>query len=54
VQFLEPFKKTICYSLSISRLAACIWIIFVNSERDEVGLCWLPFFVLLCQLLNSL
>ena len=36
---LEPFKKTTCYSLSISRLAACIWIIFLKSERYEVGLC---------------
>ena len=36
---LEPFKKTTCYSLNISRLAACIWIKKVLSERYEVGLC---------------
>ena len=32
-------KKTTCYSLNISRLAACIWIILLLSERYEVGLC---------------
>ena len=37
MQFLEPFKKTTCYSLSISRLAACIWIIFFNLKGMKWG-----------------
>jgi hypothetical protein len=45
---LELIKKTTCYSLSISRLAACIWIIFYLFERYDVGLCLLPFLMLLC------
>jgi hypothetical protein len=31
------FKKTTCYSLSISRLAACIWINFLNLKGMKWG-----------------
>ena len=31
------FKKTTCYSLNISRLAACIWIIFFNLKGMKWG-----------------
>jgi hypothetical protein len=34
---LEPVKKTACYSLNISRLAACIWIIFLNLKGMKWG-----------------
>src|SRR6267154_5893107 len=37
VSLLEPFNKTTCYSLSISRLTACIWVNFFYLKGMRWG-----------------